>query len=247
MNSLAEEDDAEKPPALPVVRSGRTGRRPGDTRTRDDILRAARRVFAQHGYSRAKMRDIAREANVNSALIHHFFESKEGVFLAAIQDVYSVTNIINQIVLPGPVDQLGTRLLRGYLELWQSPATREPMLAVVRSAISNDEAADLMASFLHEHVLRPVVEVLNISEPELRATLIGSQLVGIAVIRYAIKVEPLASFDHEKLSELIGPTIQRYLTADLNEMADMPWETTGRERRRIPAPASEPLFLEPDF
>jgi AcrR family transcriptional regulator len=225
---------------------GRTGRRPGNSGTRDAILRAARRVFSEHGYSKATMRDIANEAQVNSALIHHFFESKEGVFLAAIQDVYQVASVIDKIVLPGPEDELGARFLSGYLDLWRNPVTQEPMLAVVRSAVSNDEAGHLMARFIQENVLDPVVRALDVSAPELRATLIGSQFVGIAVVRYVIKVEPLASMEHERLIEVCAPTIQRYLTASLDDLPSAEGRDVPRQGRALPD-VTQSLFLEPDF
>lgn len=193
------------------------------------------------------MRDIASEAEVNTALIHHFFENKEGVFLAAIQDVYRVSTVLDQVVLPGPSDELGMRVLSGYMSLWQDPVTREQMLMVVRSAVSNDEAGHLMASFIRENVLRPVVGAINIAEPELRATLIASQFVGIAVVRYIVKLEPLASMDNQQLIDIFAPTIQRYLTADIDELrrpyAPAGQSVPGRDRK-LPG-IMENLFLEP--
>ncbi|MFD0308740.1 TetR family transcriptional regulator [Streptomyces sp. NPDC127119] len=251
MDSLAA-NDREEPQHSSGVHaragvSGRTGRRPGNSGTREAILRAARRVFSERSYSTAKMRDIAGEAEVNTALIHHFFENKEGVFLAAIQDVYRVSSVLDQVVLPGPRDELGMRFLSGYMSLWQDPVTREQMLMVVRSAVSNDEAGHLMASFIRENVIRPVVGGIDTAQPELRATLIGSQFVGIAVIRYIIKLEPLASMDNQQMIDIFAPTIQRYLTADIEELRG-PYKTAGQSfpgrDRKLPG-IMENLFLEP--
>ncbi len=253
MNSLAA-DDREGPQHTSVPQrtaragvAGRTGRRPGNSGTREAILRAARRVFSERSYGTAKMRDIASEAEVNTALIHHFFENKEGVFMAAIQDVYQVSSVIDQVVLPGPREELGARFLSGYLSLWQDPVTREQMLMVVRSAVSNDEAGHLMASFIRDNVLGPVVGAIDTTHPELRATLISSQFVGIAVVRYIIKIEPLASMDCQRLIDIFAPTIQWYLTADIDELQSPHGpesQTAVRRNRRLPG-VMDNLFLEP--
>ncbi|MEV0224996.1 TetR family transcriptional regulator [Streptomyces sp. NPDC050704] len=222
----------------------RTGRRPGDSGSRQMILQAARKVFAQHGYGAATMRAIAREAGVDTALIHHYFATKSGLFATAIQDGYPAAEVIQRTVLPGPLDDLGARFIRGYLALWNNPDTRDPMLAVIRSAITNDEAAGIMAGFIADNVVRPVVRELDTTEPELRATLVGTQLVGLAVARYLLKVEPLASLDEETLIRICAPLIQRCLTGSLDSPAELGGEPVGRLRSVWPA-APQTLFQEP--
>jgi AcrR family transcriptional regulator len=192
----------------------RTGRRPGPSGTRDDIIAAARKLFAQYGYRGATMRAIAAEAGVDAALIHHFFVSKEGVFAAAMEDAFPGEDAIATVVGPG-MDGLSERLIRFFLSLWESEQTREPMLAVIRSAVSYDEAARMLAGFVTQRVLGNVVRAIEQPDPELRATLVGSQLVGMAMIRYVIKVEPLASAPADTVVAALVPTVDRYLTGPI--------------------------------
>lgn len=204
-----------EPPPPPAMASPasprRTGRRRGPSATQNDIVAAARKLFAEHGYRGATMRAIAAEANVDAALIHHFFTSKEGVFAAAMEDAFPAPDDIDQVVAGG-LDGLAERLVRFFLGLWESPDTREPLLAVMRSAVSYDEAARMLAEFVTGRILGAIVRTISQPDPEMRATLIGSQLVGLAMIRYVIKVEPLASADTDTVVAALVPTVDRYLT-----------------------------------
>jgi AcrR family transcriptional regulator len=193
----------------------RSGRRPGLSSTREDIIRAARKVFAQNGYSTATMRSIAREAKVDTALIHHFFTSKEGVFAAAIEDWFNPAATVDKVLSAGTHD-IGRRLVRSFLEMWADPESREPILAVIRSAVSYQDAARFLGEFVTSRAIGRIVEAIDAPQPELRASLAGSQLIGMAMIRYVIQVEPLASIDAEVIVECLGPTIDRYLTGDLS-------------------------------
>jgi AcrR family transcriptional regulator len=204
-----------EPPPSPAMATAasprRTGRRRGPSATQNDIVAAARKLFAEHGYRGATMRAIAAEANVDAALIHHFFTSKEGVFAAAMEDAFPAPDDIDQVVAGG-LDGLAERLVRFFLGLWESPDTREPLLAVMRSAVSYDEAARMLAEFVTGRILGAIVRKISQPDPEMRATLIGSQLVGLAMIRYVIKVEPLASADTDTVVAALVPTVDRYLT-----------------------------------
>jgi AcrR family transcriptional regulator len=200
------------------VERRRSGRRPGMSETRNDILQAARELFAENGYGGATMRTIAHRANVDAALIHHFFVSKEGVFAAAIEDSFQLTALLDD-VLDGGQDGLGERLVRGFLRLWTDAETRDPMLAVIRSAFSYEEAARLLRNFITERVIAQVATVANTQGgAQLRGTLVGSQLVGMAILRHVVKVEPLASADPEIIAKLLGPTIDQYLMGDFDAL-----------------------------
>lgn len=203
--------------------SRRSGRRPGLSGTRGDIIRAARKLFAERGYGGASMRAIAWEANVDAALIHHFFTSKEGVFSAAIEDAFHPTELVDEVLASG-INDLGTRLLRAFLERWADPDNREVLLAVVRSAVSHRGAAQLMEEFVTTRVVGHLTKAVGVSHPELRATLVGIQLIGLVMVRFVLKIEPLASVDPEIIVECLGPTIHEYLTGEL----DLPKETPTR-------------------
>jgi len=188
----------------------RTGRRPGSGGTRDKILAAARSHFAEVGFERATIRGIAAAAKVDPKLILHYFESKEGIFLAAVDFPFDPAVAIPPLLEPG-LDGLGPRLVRFFLETWESPAG-SPMLALIRSVVSSERAAALLRDFVTREVLARLARVLELDQPHLRATLVGSQLVGLAMLRYVVKVEPLASAPAARVATWIGPTLQRYLT-----------------------------------
>lgn len=210
----------------------RSGRRPGPTGTRGDIIRAAQKLFAERGYYGASMRAIAQEARVDAALIHHFFSSKEGVFAAAIEDSFQLPELVDD-VLKHDTDEIGERLVRGYLDLWDDPADRDPMLAVMRSAVSYDDAARLLNEFIGTRVAGRIIEAIDVPHPELRATLIGAQLVGLAMIRSIVKIEPLASADPEVIVRCLAPTINRYISDDLDPHAG----PACHARQRSPVPS----------
>jgi AcrR family transcriptional regulator len=188
----------------------RTGRRPGTGGTRDKILAAARSHFGEVGYEGATIRGIAAAAQVDPKLVMHYFESKEGVFRAAVDLPIDPAVFLPGLLEPG-LDGLGGRLVRFFLETWDSPAA-SPLLAVIRSVVASESAASLMREFVSREILARVAEALELDQPQLRASLAASQLIGLAMLRYVVKVEPLASASPGKVAAWIGPTLQRYFT-----------------------------------
>jgi AcrR family transcriptional regulator len=188
----------------------RTGRRPGAGGTRDDILAAARSHFAEAGYEGATIRGIAADAGVDPALVLHYYGSKEGVFQAAVEFPIDPAEFIPRLLEPG-LDGLGERLTRFFIDTWDSPTGR-PLLALIRSVVANESAAALMRDFVSRAVLGRVARALDLDRPQLRASLAASQLVGVAMLRYVVRVEPLASASAVEVSAWLGPTLQRYFT-----------------------------------
>lgn len=186
----------------------KAGRRPGQTETREQILVAARKLFAAQGYDATTVRAIAGEADVNPALLHHFFGSKDQVFVTSLALPVNPAALVGMVV-EGPRDGAGERLVRFFLGVWGNPETRQPFLALLRSVASNEDAARMMREFLHRAVIMPIGSALGV--PELRMTAVGSQLMGIALLRYIIGVEPLASADAEEIVAMVAPVIQHYL------------------------------------
>jgi AcrR family transcriptional regulator len=189
----------------------RPGRRPGASGTRDAILLAARERFAEVGYDRATIRAIAVQAGVDPALVMHFFGSKQQLFLAAMELTINPAEAIPALLGDG-LDGLGERLARFYLQMWEQPETRDGLAGIMRSAFSHEDAAALLRAFLGSEVFGRLAPSIGGEDAELRVALAGSHLVGIAVARYVVKVEPLASADPETVIAAVGPTIQRYLT-----------------------------------
>lgn len=199
--------------ARPPRRRGRPARTataagPG---ARDRILDAARAEFAARGYDRTSIRGIAKAAGVDPALVHHYFGTKEQVFTAAIEVAFEPALSVPDVLSQGP-EQAGARLARYFFGVWENPVSRAPLLATVRSAMTNDTAAALLRGFVLRRLLERVAAELDVPDANFRAELAASQLVGIAMLRYVVKVEPLATVDVEQVITMVAPTLQRYLT-----------------------------------
>jgi AcrR family transcriptional regulator len=191
----------------------RTGRRPGVSGTREAILGAARRAFAEHGYQHATIRGVADLAGVDPALVHHYFGTKQELFVAAVQ---LPVNPVEQLmaVLNEDSEQAGRRMVETFLSVWDHAATQNPLLALIRSAVGDEHAAAMLREFITEEVLGQIAHRLGGADARLRATLVGSQIIGLAMARYIVKVEPLASAPPTQVVAAVGPTLQRYLTGD---------------------------------
>ena len=192
----------------------RSGRRTGDSGTREAVLAAAREAFGMQGYGATSLRAVARTAGVDPALVLHFFGSKDGLFEAAVELPLDPATVV-QGLLAGDRDGLGERIVRTFLGVWDGTPGQGPMLAMLRSAVSHAEAAAMLRELLLRVILLPVARGAGGDNPERRAGLLASQVAGLAVTRYVLAIEPLASATADELAPLIGPTLQRYLTGDL--------------------------------
>ncbi|GHB68575.1 MULTISPECIES: TetR/AcrR family transcriptional regulator [Streptomyces] len=179
---------------------------------RDRILAAAREEFSERGYEKTSVRGIAKAAGVDSALVHHYFGTKEQVFEASIEVAFGPLLSAPGSIAEGPLDGVGERLARFFFGVWENPATRKALLAIIRSAVNNEVAASVFRRLISAQLLRRVAAQLDTPDAELRAELAAAQLVGIAMLRYVIKVEPLASANPEQIIARVAPVIQAHLT-----------------------------------
>ncbi|MFF8592060.1 TetR family transcriptional regulator [Streptomyces sp. NPDC015220] len=179
--------------------------------TRDHILTAAREEFSEHGYEKTSVRGIAKAAGVDSALVHHYFGTKEQVFEAAIEVAFAPALNAPEALADAPPDRVGECLTRAVVGVWENPATRTPLLAIVRSALTNDTAAAVFRRLIAAQLLRRIAGRIDLPDAELRAELAAAQLVGCAILRYVIKVEPLASADVEQIIARLAPVVQGHL------------------------------------
>jgi len=193
----------------------RSGRRPGNQDTKQSILDAARAVFAERGFDKASIRAIAAAAKVDPALVHHYFGTKEKLFLACMNAPIDPGELIPK-ALDGPREEAGERLVRMALSVWDSPAGAAAV-GMFRSALSNDWTARLLREFVVTQVLRRAVAelVLDPAEAQMRASLIATQMAGLMTTRYVLKVEPVSSAPAETLVAAIGPNVQRFLAEPL--------------------------------
>jgi AcrR family transcriptional regulator len=190
------------------------GRRPGGPDTRGEILAAARKSFADKGFGRTTIRAVAGEAAVDPALVHHYFGSKDDLFLAAL-DLPADPRALLPTVFDDGVSGAGERLLRLFLSVWDDPHARLPLIALVRSSLAQEAPETLLQQVLLRLVLDPMRAALPAAEAEQRVQLVASQMVGLVVTRYLLALEPLASMPAEQVVAWVAPNLQRYLDGPL--------------------------------
>lgn len=157
------------------------------------------------------MRGIAAAAGVDPALLRHYFGNKERLFVDAVGLPVDPGDFLPQL-LADDIDGLGERLTRMFLEVWDRPDGA--FVALLRSVTTNEQAATMLRGFVTRTVLGPLAARLELDEPQLRAALAGSQLVGLALMRYVVGVEPVASMPRDRLARVVGPVIQSYLSRE---------------------------------
>lgn len=189
-------------------------------------MTAARSEFQSRGFDKATIRGIAAEAGVDPALVHHYYGSKQDLFIAVMQLPPEVPKLLLKVIAGDP-DTAGERLARFFFSVWDRPDTVSPFLSLLRSAVSNEQAAAMLREFITDMMVRPVTDQLAIDHAPIRAPLAASQMVGIAMLRYLIGIEPMKSASVDELVAIIAPTLQRYLRGPLPDIAGLPGETAG--------------------
>lgn len=188
------------------------GPRAEGSTTREDILEAARSTFSDAGYDRATIRRIAATAGVDPALVIHYFSSKENLFAAAVKLPLAPEQAFEHIFV-GPPNEIGLRLARLFFGIWEIPETREALIGQLRMALTTDRPPP-MRDFLADAILKRVEKGVALPDARLRVELAASHLIGLAVIRYVLRLEPLASTPIARLIEEIAPRITSYLARD---------------------------------
>ena len=192
----------------------RRGRRPGAPDTRAAILAAARARFAGHGYAGTTIRAVATDAGVDAALVHHYFGSKDDLFLASLALPVDPRAILIPAVTAGEPEGAAERLLTTFLGVWDDPEVQPALLTMVRG-LMDPAASRLVSEGFLPVVLGPVGQALGIDRPEHRMPIVASQVFAVILLRYVVRVEPLASMPVEQLVATYAPTLQRYLTGPL--------------------------------
>jgi AcrR family transcriptional regulator len=188
----------------------RTGRRPGSPDTREAILAVARRMFATSGYEATSLRGIATEANVDPALLIHYFGSKQDLFVAAAGLPAGLTELLAHLA-ERPLPDFARSLVRTYLQFIDSDSSRNAILALVRSAVSNEQAATMLRELLTVELLSILVRLTGHADARLRASLVAAQLVGIAMLRHVVRADPVATASADEIVALVAPVVEHYL------------------------------------
>jgi AcrR family transcriptional regulator len=223
----------------------RSGRRAGESGTREAILAAARAQFADRGYDGATIRAIAAAAAVDPALVHHFYGSKEQLFAAAMRLPVVPSEVVTAALAPDsrdPAVSPGVHIVRTVLGVWEREDVRGPFLGLLRSAVTSERAAGMLREFITEAILGPIAAAAaggpggaarpgapegpggpgraaaagaEQAPPEFRAALAASQMVGLALTRYILALGPIATASADDLAAAVGPTLERYLAGDI--------------------------------
>jgi AcrR family transcriptional regulator len=192
----------------------RSGRRPGESGTREAIRAAAARQFAELGYDRTSLRSIAREAGVDQKLVAYFFGTKQQLFVEVVRLPFEPAVVV-PMVFGGERESVGERVAQFIVALLENPQARQPLVGLVRAAASEPEAARMVRELLTREVIARIVEALGVDDAPFRASLVGSQIVGLLMARYIVGLEPLASLPAEQVAVAIAPNLQRYLVEPL--------------------------------
>lgn len=192
--------------------TSRSGRRAGSPDTRAEILEAAKRVFGELGYDRATVRGIAAEAGVDASLIYHYYGAKDELFAASIDLPIPPYETLRS-VFEGDAGNIGRRLAETFFLVWEQEEARASLLGILRSAMGGeDQAVAAFRQFLTTAILEQVAPLIPGDDSKLRALMMASHLVGLAMTRYVMRLEPIASTPVDDIIELVAPRIQSYAT-----------------------------------
>ncbi|MBT2514294.1 TetR family transcriptional regulator [Arthrobacter sp. ISL-30] len=197
------------------VLPSRRGRRSGGADSREQILNTARRLFAEHGFEGTSLRQVAREAEVDPAMIHHFFKGKDELFALSVE-LPADPELVLAGVETQPPAQRAEAIIRAVLRLWESPA-QHGLVAFVRGTIGSKAKTALLREMVSRTILSRIMAGVPgpAQEVALRGNLIATQMVGLMLVRYVVRLEPLASASPDEVVRLVAPNVQRYLTGDL--------------------------------
>ena len=189
----------------------RRGRRPAGSGTREAIINAARQQFGELGYRRTTLRGVASIAGVDPRLVLHYFGSKKQLFLESVELPIDPDTVFARLFEPGPKG-VGERAAEIIVAVLEEPTTQRVMVGLIRAAASEPEAAQLVREILTDRMLTPLAERVGGDHPELRASLMASQVVGLAMGRHVVELDPLATVSREQLVRAVAPVFEHYLT-----------------------------------
>jgi AcrR family transcriptional regulator len=193
----------------------RRGRRSGGSDSRELILATARRLFAEHGFDGTSLRQVAREAEMDPAMVHHFFKGKDELFAQSIELPADPDEVLAGVESLDPA-QRSEAIVRAVLRLWESPA-QHGLVAFVRGTIGSKAKTALLREMVARTILSRITAGLPGSpeEAKMRGNLVATQVVGLMLMRYVVRLEPLASASQDEVVRLVAPNVQHYLTGAL--------------------------------
>ncbi len=192
------------------------GRRPGNADTRGEIVEAAKRVFAAKGYDGTSLRAVARDAGVDPALVHHYFDGKANLFVAAMALPFDPRQVKENAATS---EYSGARTIESFLTMWDRAEGSGSSFASCMSAMAaSSSVADAMREFVNERVwsVLPSYEGEIEAQQKRRTAMISSQLMGLAFARYILRVPPMSTASPRLIGRWVGPTLDRYVKGPLS-------------------------------
>jgi AcrR family transcriptional regulator len=190
------------------------GRRPGHADTRQTIIEAARQIFALHGYDKASLRAVARKALVDAALVHHYFDGKSDLFIAAMALPFDPRQVKEKSDVASDFTRSGTHVVEGFLSMWdRAEGTGSSFGSCVAAMAASTSVADAIREFVNERVwsIGQALEGEDEDAFRRRGSLVSSQLMGLAFNRYILRVPPLSTATPAEIGVWAGPTLDRYV------------------------------------
>lgn len=196
--------------------TGRTrGRRPGSSTTRDEILAAARQLFAEQGYENAALRAIAGRAGVDVALIAHYFGSKQGLLREVLTPPVDPSRLIGHALVGAERDRMGEAFVRGVVSAWDGPAYNAALTSALRTAVTNELAMTYLRETMMTTVVGAVSALSGDDRAGRRAELVAAQMIGVAMARYLLELPEVTAMSPDELGRAVGPSVQHYLAGPL--------------------------------
>jgi AcrR family transcriptional regulator len=174
--------------------------------TRRAILGAARATFAARGYEQTTIRAVAARAGVDASMVMRYFRSKAGLFTAAVTMDLQVPDLRSV-----SASRRGELLVRHFISRWEDPLRDDELIALLRTGVTSETVAERLQAVLGQLITEPIAALANEGAAE-RGTLIAAQLLGLALCRYILRFEPLASLPADDVVAAVAPSVQRYLT-----------------------------------
>jgi AcrR family transcriptional regulator len=194
------------------------GRRPGQTNARDDIITAAKEAFAQQGYDATSLRAVARAAGVDAALVHHYFDGKSDLFMAAMALPFDPRQAHLAAEAAATSGFSGAVTVEGFLTMWdRAEGTGSSFVSCVGAMAASPAVADAIRELVRERVWGQVqaLEGDDAATTDTRRSLVASQLMGLAYTRYVLRVPPMSTASPAQIGRWVGPTLERYVSGSL--------------------------------
>lgn len=205
----------------------------GTDEVRDAVLDSARAAFRAKGYARTSVKAVAAAAGVTPEVVGRYYQSKDKLFAAALKLPFDPASSIPTLVAPG-IDGMGERLTRVTLDTLGDPETREDLIALARAGTSTGKAVAGLKGFVEQDIVDRLAVVIGVPDARLRANLITSYLLGVAINRYVIRLDPIASLSDDEVVRLVAPTVQDWLTPSKPLPGGIEYHDKGRSKESNP-------------